>query len=358
MKPLTLELAVDAVADAVRALLPELVAKAIDARLAPLIDAALRVELVRMGADVEEKLDGIGERVDATVRETGALLLELRADVAESMTSAVAKAVDARVAPGFDEELRAELARASADVDKKVAELAERVGGAIAENMKEWAACRNDIAAEVSKSVATAVAAIPPAAQGERGAPGRDGRDAVFIPPARWAKARTVRAGECVQHANALWYCNHDTDAEPGEGCSGYSLMFDGAVPLECVPDERGYMSLVIRYASGRRESLPMHYRAPAYCGVFDSEREYEPQDYVTCGGSIWWARAPSKNRKPGTDLGALSWVLAVKCGRDGRDGRDGAQGPQGPKGEPGPPGRDAPKTNGARKAPPAAVSS
>jgi hypothetical protein len=161
-----------------------------------------------------------------------------------------------------------------------------------------------------------------------------------------------------VQHANALWYCNHDTDVEPGAECSGFSLMFDGAVPLECVPDERGYMSLVIRYASGRRESLPMHYRAPAYCGVFDSEREYEPQDYVTCGGSIWWARAPSKNRKPGTDLGALSWVLAVKCGRDGRDGRDGAQGPTGPQGEPGPPGRDAPKSNGTRKGAAAAVSS
>ena len=54
------------------------------------------------------------------------------------------------------------------------------------------------------------------------------------------------------------------------------------------------------------------------YLGVWDEKKVYPIASMVTCGGSIWYAKAPSVSRRPGTD--AKAWQLAVKSGRDGKD--------------------------------------
>jgi len=57
------------------------------------------------------------------------------------------------------------------------------------------------------------------------------------------------------------------------------------------------------------------------YKGVWTKDTAYGCGSAVTCGGSLWIARADT-SEKPGD--GATKWQLAVKAGRDGRDGKDG----------------------------------
>lgn len=53
-----------------------------------------------------------------------------------------------------------------------------------------------------------------------------------------------------------------------------------------------------------------------SYEGVWDDEKQYQPGNFVTVGGSMWHAQRPSKGVRPGT---TTDWVLAVKSGKDAR---------------------------------------
>jgi hypothetical protein len=55
------------------------------------------------------------------------------------------------------------------------------------------------------------------------------------------------------------------------------------------------------------------------YVGTWDAETDYALNEGVTCGGSIWIARSPSRGLRPGE---GPEWTLAVKRGRDGKDAR------------------------------------
>jgi hypothetical protein len=166
--------------------------------------------------------------------------------------------------------------------------------------------------------------------QGPQGPPGRDGTLAAVI---HWNQGAHVAAGSTVQHRGGLWYANVNTDIRPGDPCSGYTLSVDGIDTVGIETDENGFLFWVVRYASERVERSPMNYRFPQDAGVYDGERDYLPNDIVTCGGSLWIARAANFGRRPGTDLGGPFWRLSVKGGKDGRDGKDGAPGERGPPG-------------------------
>jgi len=194
--------------------------------------------------------------------------------------------------------------------------------------------------------VADAMAGVSsqPGPAGPPGPPGRDGTVSA-VHAVHWQPGTSYRAGTVVTHRNGLWFANVDTDAEPGTGAAGYTLMIDGQELDGFESDATGALVAVMRHASGRTTRKPTGFRPLAYQGVYDHETAYHRNDCVTASGSMWICKADDvTGERPGTDNAARSWQLAVKCGRDGRDGRDGAQGPRGERGEVGPQGAPAAK--------------
>jgi hypothetical protein len=345
MKPDALTLAVGAVADAVKERLPALIEQALDKHAAAAVSRIVAEVVDPIVRDVRRRIE-VSERNNAAACDglKLALIGPITDAVVEKLPELVAEALDEKVIGMVDLAIRDEVGPMIRETQDQMRELEARVEAAEKTADGTYQLLRSELAADIVKAVATAVAALPPAPPGEKGEPGRDGLDGTIPPAVHWREGRIFARGSCVQHAGGLWYANADTDAEPGAPCSGYSLILDGVLPREYTVDERGYSVAVHQFASGRELRIPMHWRAPNYCGVYDAERAYEPNDLVTCFGSMWWARADSKGAKPGTDAGARVWILAVKCGRDGDPGRDGAKGErgaQGERGEPGAPGRD-----------------
>jgi len=291
------ELITDAVTDAVREVLPRLIADALDKRVAEVI--APEVERLALAQ------------------------VDVRAHVHERITAAEADFAT----------------RATAQCDALTSSWEVQAKG-----------LRELIAEQVSRAV-SGVPSLP----GPCGPPGPPGRDATFTPPVHWQPETNFTRGAIVMHRNGLWFANQDTSVAPGSGVDGYSLMFDGHELEGYEHDARGFQVAVYRYASGKVRRVETGERPFRYCGVFDHETNYYLNDCVTAAGSMWMHKAPeSCGQRPGTDEGREAWQLAVKSGRDGRDGAPGPQGPKGDAGERGPPGEAATrapkaKTNGAR---------
>lgn len=220
--------------------------------------------------------------------------------------------------------------------DMTVTMKAQREG--VAEVAADMAHLAAEVVAHADETITARIAALPPAERGppgERGPQGEPGRDGVFTGPVVWKGGRHAR-GELVAHKLGLWVANADTDGEPGAPACGYTLLVDGVLPQRIESDEDGNLHLAFEHASGVRSVVPMGIRPMQWQGVYNNETAYLPPDIVTCEGSLWIARTPSRAVRPGTEAGAASWALIVKRGRDGRDG---APGPVGPIGEPGPAG-------------------
>lgn len=63
------------------------------------------------------------------------------------------------------------------------------------------------------------------------------------------------------------------------------------------------------------------------FCGAWDAQQDYSPNDVVHSGGSAWVSTMKSASVRPGTDnYASQCWSLFVSRGREGRPGRD-AQG-------------------------------
>lgn len=84
---------------------------------------------------------------------------------------------------------------------------------------------------------------------------------------------------------------------------------------------EDGGRFIVHRYRQGERVKEFRHQMATQiYRGIWEPERTYEPGDNVTFGSSQWNCIAAT-TAKPGESADASrAWRLAVKKGRDGRD--------------------------------------
>lgn len=149
-----------------------------------------------------------------------------------------------------------------------------------------------------------------PGPAGPEGRPGRDGRDGRDgLPGADGANGQDGAPGR---------------DGLDGFGFDDLEVKYDG---------ERTF-TFEFRRQDGdevRTKSFPFVVPFLIDRGVWRAEREYEKGDAVTFNGSVWFAQATTKTR-PGTEISAKTWRLAVKEGREGK---------QGPKGDPGKDGRN-----------------
>lgn len=291
MKTDTLELISGAVFDVVMERLPGLILEAVKSHMPGVVAPAALAAI----QDHERQI--IAGAVAATMKEHETRIAEFRR-LDETVLSA----------------MREELNRLRAEFDDGLA--------------KHYAEVRRELAHETATTIATA---LMDRREGPPGPPGRDGTLSAAI---HWTAGARVARGSCVQHKGGLWFANVDTDVEPGAPCSGYSLMLDGCEPSFIEPDERGYLALVCKFASGTEKKIPLHFRPMQYAGVWDCERDYLPGDMITSDGSLWLARATNSALRPGTDKGAQAWQLIVKRGKDGAPGERGPQGERGPPGE------------------------
>lgn len=333
MKERDAEMIVDAVTDAVRARLPELVAEAVKAAG---VAARFERELQLLDTANKERIERICGQLAEHRTATAAALAALTDTVAALPAPPPAPDAAALAAP-FEQQVQQHVTATRESVGRLadyIAELRTTLTARIDAGVERGEALASMVAAEVADRVGQLD--LP---QGERGPPGADGRDAQFTAVQQWKPATVFRATSCVQHHCGLWYALTDTDAEPGTAQCGWQLALDGADVVGTQRDERGYMQLVKQYASGKRELVPMHQRAMEHAGVYDDVRDYEPNDVVTCEGALWLALSPSRGMKPGSDTSALYWRLIVKRGKDGKDGAPGPRGEKGDRGERGPPG-------------------
>lgn len=337
----------DAVADAVREMLPRLIGEQIEARLAVAVVPALdtvRRDVERLGPHLLDAsaLDETRRDFEQRLATFGAGLTREHVETRAGITKAVEGALAARLAPELES-----VHKACQTVHERLTDMqADFAQRGIAQSdalTNSWQRQVEALQASIAEKVHAAAdgIALKAGPSGAQGTPGRDGRDATFTPPVHYKAGSIYVRGTLVQHRGGVWFANVDTDAEPGEPCSGYGLVLDGCEPLRVDAwGDAGELALVYRYASGVVKAIPLGFRPMQHVGIYDHARAYLANDCVTCDGSVWLARAATHEVKPGTDDGARAWQLIVKRGKDGRDGNQGAPGP---RGEPGPAGAAAP---------------
>jgi hypothetical protein len=349
------EVITDAVSDAVRELLPRLIAEHLEARLAATVTPALAL-VERAQSTVHERITDMqtdfavrcAAQSDALTNSWQRQLDGLRGIIAEQLEARLG----ATITPALDtlrrdvERLGPHLLDASA-LDETRRDFETRLGALRTDMRVIEAHTGEQIGSAVREALDKAVAAMP-ASPGPPGPPGRAGRDAVFTPPVLYKAGSLYTHGALVQHRGGVWHANVDTDAEPGEPCAGWGLVLDGCEPLRVEAwGEAGELALVYRYASGTVKHIALGFRPMQHVGIYDHGRAYLVNDCVTCDGSVWLARSMSCEVKPGTDEGARAWQLIVKRGKDGREGAPGPRGEPGPQGTPAPAPRSR-KINGA----------
>ena len=145
--------------------------------------------------------------------------------------------------------------------------------------------------------------------RGESGLPGRDGRDG--LPGPQGEKGLDGAPGQDGRHG---------LDGKDGaDGVSFEDLTFGFDLETK---------TLSARAARGDRV-LERSYFLPVviYRGVWEFGRTYLEGDQVTWAGSQWIARATTTDRPDETGMGARTWVLSAKRGRDGKPGPPGPAG-------------------------------
>ena len=350
-----IQLITDAVTDAVRERLPDLIGRYAKAVYDPICERVIKAEAAL--ADASDKAGaGLLALAQAVEHDRAAVPEQIRTEIstaAANQTKAIYDPLCERV-----KNVEAALARLAANaVPAEALEAVRREVRALAGELSTTRAALAADAAERIESLLTAKVAALTLPAGPPGAEGAPGRDATFIAPVPYVPGAEVERGTIVRFEHALWYAHTKTNAAPSAPGSGYTLVIAVPFPDRCEADSSGMRVLVYREAGTEDLRVSLGFRPPTYAGVFDATRNYFENESVTYDGSRWVARRDSLGLRPGTDAGALVWTLEVKRGKDGRDGRDGpegAMGPVGPRGEPGPPGvAPAPKRKAANGAAP-----
>jgi hypothetical protein len=181
--------------------------------------------------------------------------------------------------------------------------------------------------AVVKALVDQAVAALPPPAPGKsvtvddvapliRGEVARSVADAVAaIPP---AKDGVGAAGAVIDRSGSLVLTLSDgkmVDLGRVDGKDGLDGTGPEDMTVELLPDGR---TVKFVFAKGEKEyAFQVPFPIVLDRGVFKEGTAYEHGDAVTFGGSLWIAQRATGEKPEGTNSG---WRLAVKKGRDGRD--------------------------------------
>lgn len=109
-----------------------------------------------------------------------------------------------------------------------------------------------------------------------------------------------------------------DRIPEPKSGADGKDGVngIDGIGFDDLTVDYDGERNVTIKFVSGDRvKEFPIRLPSMIYRGQYEADKNYEKNDAVTMGGSVWIAQKDSPESRPGTNEG--EWKLAVKKGRD-----------------------------------------
>lgn len=153
----------------------------------------------------------------------------------------------------------------------------------------------------IRKGIADAVAAIPPAKDGNSGvglAGGVIDREGALV--LTLSDGKTLNLGRVV-----------GKDGDPG-----HTFTLDD-FDIEPQADGRTLKFCFVR--GDTMHSFELEFPIPIYRGIFKEAEPYDRGDMVTWAGSLWHLNEP-KGLKPGApDSG---WQLAAKAGRPGKDGK------------------------------------
>lgn len=331
--------------------LVEQVHRGIQAALEPIrADVSTLKQAVERAApreDTERALAALTTRIDELPTpkdgEPGVVDMDAVAVLVQTRVDEVATTLRGRL----EDEVTAIAERTKAQLDEHVAGIPVPADGkdvdmeavralVIAATDEARATLGSEMVERVAESVSTAVAALPPAPQGEKGADA-DMEVVVDLVEAATAKAvaaaverlpvakdgvgvvdgTITRDGELVltlsNGALLELGCVVGKDADPPEvihgkdgfGFEDMAVEFDGERTIELV------------FTKGE-EVKRFSFELPTVIdrGVYRPETEYAKGDGVTWAGSFWIAQEKTSD-KPGD--GSTGWRLAVKKGRDGR---------------------------------------
>lgn len=142
---------------------------------------------------------------------------------------------------------------------------------------------------------------------------GQDGRDALdieILPDID--ESKSYPRGTFATHRGGIWRAFQQTT-----GMHGWECIVNGHyADVTKMSDER---TVFISYEMSNGHITTNEFTIPTmiYLGVYSKEKEYEPGDVVTWGGSLWHCNEQTKD-KPG-EHNSKGWILIVKRGRDAK---------------------------------------
>lgn len=170
----------------------------------------------------------------------------------------------------------------------------------------------------VSRMVADAVAALPPARDGKDGSAGRDAADLNPLPSID--EKRRYARGTWASYRGGLIRSERDTDPviESNLSRAGWVTAVEGlsAVLVSQSEEDPRVLSVAAETTSGMRAACSFNVPVLIYRGIW-KEGDYQQGDVVTRHGSLWYCNK-NTNQAPGD--GETDWTLAVKRGARGKD--------------------------------------
>ncbi|WGL93772.1 phage gp6-like head-tail connector protein [Arsenophonus nasoniae] len=142
---------------------------------------------------------------------------------------------------------------------------------------------------------------------------GQDGRDALQIEIMPGIdESKSYPRGTFATHRGGIWRAFQKTT-----GMHGWECVINGHYAES--REMKDARTLVIRseMADGQVNTSEHTIPTMIYCGVYSIEKDYEPGDVVTWGGSLWHCNEQTKD-KPG-EHNSKGWTLIVKRGRDAK---------------------------------------
>lgn len=171
-------------------------------------------------------------------------------------------------------------------------------------------------------------------APGQRGIDGRDGadgehgRDAALIEPlASIDPERSYARGTWAKHQRGLWLSRSVTN-----GMTGWDCIVAGVADIVVVSDGLRTVTVTAQLSDGNTSTAEFTLPTIVYRGAWAAAGEYQAGDVVSWDGSMWHCEEKSTTERPGT----TAWRMCVKRGRDGKDGVRGAKGERGGEGRAG----------------------
>jgi hypothetical protein len=164
------------------------------------------------------------------------------------------------------------------------------------------------VVAKVSEAVQDITKSIPTPQDG------RDGRDALDLEVLSMIEEdRSYPRNTWATHKGGLWRSFQKT-----EGMRGWECVVNGffGEPTYDVKDDGRTSEVRVEMSNGQELVKTIKFPGLLFKGVYTQSESYVQGDVVSCGGSMWYAKADEPG-KPGADHDG--WQLCVKHGRDRR---------------------------------------